>query len=234
MDFRKAMGSLPTYAMAAENGWASGHIPRGGCTERFDNTVKRIARRFIRRYGVFIALTALFFSYGYGVAAITRARTTKEVTERVTAEITARYEQEAQAARFAAEADRGEKARQAAMEKEADALAKLLYGYRDNSVRDKKTLVWCALARADSTAYPGTVADVVAQPKQWMFYSEHNQIRDDDRELAMAELESWHKGEYPAGWTSRLVYAAWEKDDIVLRDTWDNTSKTVWWRFTES
>lgn len=195
------------------------------------SNVRHFMRRFVRRYGVALALVAIIVTYGYGVAAITRARTTKEVTERVTAEITARYEQEAQAARFAAEIDQTDRIRFDVLQAEADALAKLLYGYKDNSDKDLHTLVWCALARADSTAYPGTVADVVAQPKQWMGYSDKNPIRDAYREIALAELEKWHSGEYPEGWSSRLVYAHWEPGDVVLRDTWENTSRTTWWRW---
>lgn len=167
---------------------------------------------------------------------VVRITTTEEVTAAVTSELRAGFskyladmEYEQSAAAFLA----GEASLQTAMDLEADSLAKLLYGYRNNSLRDRKTLLWCVLARVDSSAYPGSVEGVVDQPKQWMFYSAENPIREDDRQLALEQLKLWHEGKYPAGFSDDFVYAEWSSTDIALRNTWEKNSSTSWWRFPE-
>ena len=85
----------------------------------------------------------------------------------------------------------------------------------------------------DSAAYPGSVEAVISQPQQWMFYSDGNPIRDDDKSLAMEQLKAWHEGRYPAGFSDDFVYAEWSKSDIALRNTWEKTSATSWWRMPE-
>ena len=47
------------------------------------------------------------------------------------------------------------------LQQEAEYLAKMLYGTaRNNSERDQRTAVWCALNRVDSAGYPSTVKEV--------------------------------------------------------------------------
>jgi hypothetical protein len=65
---------------------------------------------------------------------------------------------------------------EALLDSEAQAVAKVLYGVKDNSEEDLKTYVWCVLNRVDSADYPDTLADVIGQPKQWMRYSEDNPV----------------------------------------------------------
>lgn len=119
------------------------------------------------------------------------------------------------------------------MSEEADALARLLYGYRNNSLRDRKTLIWCVLMRVDSPAYPGTVGGVVNQAQQWMFYSPENPIREDDRRIALDQLKAWHEGKYPAGLSTEFVFAEWSEHDIALRNEFQTGSRTAYWRMPE-
>lgn len=167
---------------------------------------------------------------------IARHNTTETVTARVTSELRAGFNQYLADLEYERSAEQfltGDESLQTAMDAEADSLARLLYGYRNNSLRDRKTLIWCVLARVDSKAYPGSVAGVVDQAKQWMFYSIDNPIREDDRQLALEQLQLWHEGKYPAGFSDDYVYAEWTASDIALRNTWEKDSSTSWWRFPE-
>lgn len=198
------------------------------------------ARNFWKKYRLSILAAAgltIWTLVTCGITgAVVRNNTTKEVTAQVTSELRAGFQAyldqqdyERSASAFLA----GEASLQTAMDLEADSLAKLLYGYRNNSLRDRKTLIWCVLARVDSSAYPGSVEGVVDQQKQWMFYSSDNPIREDDRQLALEQLKLWHEGKYPAGFADDYVYAEWSSSDIALRNTWEKSSGTSWWRFPE-
>ena len=163
---------------------------------------------------------------------VVRKRTTAEVTSELRAgfsDYLAQQDYERSAAAFLT----GEDSLQTAMDAEADSLARLLYGYRNNSLRDRKTLIWCVLARVDNNGYPGSVEAVVNQDKQWMFYTSDNPIREDDRAIALEQLREWHSGKYPEKFDDSFVYAEWSASDIALRNTWLKSSDTSWWRFPE-
>lgn len=114
---------------------------------------------------------------------------------------------------------------------EADEIARAIGTM--NSKRMKQSMLWNILMRVDSPYYPNTVKEVVRQPSQWMFYNEGNPVRDDDVNLALEQLRLWHEGRYPAGLSSTFVYGEWSEHDYVLRDTWDKTYKTNYWRMPE-
>ena len=117
------------------------------------------------------------------------------------------------------------------LRKEADAIAKAIGTM--NTKQMKLSMLWNILMRVDSPYYPDSVAEVIAQPSQWMFYKDSNPIRDDDVQLALEQLRLWHEGRYPAGLSSTFVYGEWSEHDYVLRDTWDKTYKTNYWRMPE-
>lgn len=191
---------------------------------------------FIKRNAIAMLVIAALALEGWAVAIYTEKRVTKEVTASVTAELRQgfqKYLDEMERQRMASGLLTGEASLQAAMEDEAKAIAKLLYGYRNNSLRDRKTLIWCVLARVDSNAYPNTVEAVVDQAKQWMFYQSNNPVRPDDQELAMEMLKEWHDGKYPAGFSSEFVYAEWSAHDIALRNEYQTSSKTKYFRYPE-
>lgn len=193
-------------------------------------------RVFWRDYKIAIIIGVLFALYTGFVcdltAYIVRKRTTAEVTSELRAgfsDYLAQQDYERSAAAFLT----GEDSLQTAMDAEADSLARLLYGYRNNSLRDRKTLIWCVLARVDNNGYPGSVEAVVNQDKQWMFYTSDNPIREDDRAIALEQLREWHSGKYPEKFDDSFVYAEWSAADIALRNTWLKSSETSWWRFPE-
>lgn len=116
------------------------------------------------------------------------------------------------------------------VERESKAIAKVLYGVRNNSTDDLKTCVWCILNRVDSTMYPDTVEEVIAQPKQWMGYREDNPVLEDLYQLAHETLVQWYNGDRRPV-SADYVYLNWTPSEIVLRDNWEDGSRTHYWRY---
>ena len=115
------------------------------------------------------------------------------------------------------------------LQQEAEYLAKMLYGTaRNNSERDQRTAVWCALNRVDSIGYPNTVKEVCQQSSQWIGYSDDNPILTNLYNIAMKELETWHNGYRPVG--IEYIYMNWSTKQITLRDTWKKDNDTSYWQ----
>ena len=115
------------------------------------------------------------------------------------------------------------------LQEEAECLAKLLYGTaRNNSARDQRTTIWCALNRVDHPSYPNTVREVCEQPNQWMGYSDDNPVLDELYDIAMTELQTWHNNYRPVNYD--YIYMSWSSKEIVLRDTYEKTNNTRYWQ----
>lgn len=113
---------------------------------------------------------------------------------------------------------------------EADALARVLYGVKDNSQADLITYCWCVFNRVDNSAFPSTLEDVIAQPSQWMRYSPDNPVLEDLYQLARGQLDLWHSGNHRPC-SSEFVYMNWSPSRIKLRDHWEEGSGTEYWRW---
>lgn len=113
---------------------------------------------------------------------------------------------------------------------EADMLAKVLYGVKDNSDEDLITYCWCVFNRVDNAAFPGTLEDVIEQPQQWMRYSADNPVLDSLYALAREQLDLWHSGSHRPV-SNEYVYMNWSPSRIKLRDRWDDGSNTEYWRW---
>lgn len=188
--------------------------------------------RFIRRHGITMLVVVLLAAWTVTTCTIAAHNAAVDMEKRLAVE----YEERIQA--FYAEqaaAQEAEKERlhtaEAQMQREADAIARVIGTM--NTKRMKGTMLWNILCRVDNPNYPGSVEAVIEQPSQWIFYSESNPIREDDRQFALEQLEIWHDGRYPAGLTSAFVYGEWSENDYVIRDTWDRNSRTNYWRFPE-
>ena len=121
---------------------------------------------------------------------------------------------------------------EATLRAESEDLARVLYGVKDNSTDDLRTLCWCVFNRVDSAEFGDSVAEVVAQPKQWMGYDESNPVLESLYKLAREELLRWREGAVrPCG--TDYVYMQWSPSEIVLRNTWTNSSSTRYWRSKE-
>ena len=114
---------------------------------------------------------------------------------------------------------------------EAEMLARVLYGVKDNSTDDLRTYCWCVLNRVDHPYYPDTLADVIAQPQQWMRYSEDNPVLDQLWQIARTELDRWHSLRRPV--SSEYVYMSWSQNDICLRDSFIANGTTKYWRWNQ-
>ena len=116
------------------------------------------------------------------------------------------------------------------IEREAEYIAKVLYGTAANHAdSDKKAVVWCVLNRVDHNSHPDTVEEVCEQPKQWMGYSSDNPVVADLYELALEELKVWHSGEHRP-MNSSYIYLSWSSKEILLRDTFEVSKNTNYWR----
>lgn len=120
---------------------------------------------------------------------------------------------------------------------EAEALAKVIYGIRDNSEDDMRTHIWCILNRVDrkdgefSTA--NTLEEVIGKPGQWIFYDESYEypVVEGLYQIALEEVIAWHDGHRPC--SADYVYEEWSRDEIVLRSTWEYGKDTKTWRYGE-
>lgn len=198
--------------------------------------LRDMATRFFRQHGIALMVVVALIIWTVTTCSIAAHNARVKTTEELTAQYSAEYEAKIQAFYDAQEAARvaeneALQSAQAQMEREADALARLIGTMKTK--RMKQTMVWNVLVRVDSPTYPGSVEEVIGQPKQWMFYDESNPIREDDRQLALEQLQIWHDGRYPAGLDKTFVFGEWSENDYVLRNTWDKNSSTLYWRMPE-
>lgn len=117
-------------------------------------------------------------------------------------------------------------------EQQATALARVLYGVRDNSEADLRTACWCVFNRVDSPDYPDTLEEVIAQPQQWMRYDPENPVIDKLYRIAEQELDAWQNGK-TRPITSDFVYMTWSPTTIKLRNAWNDGFTTDYWRWSE-
>lgn len=116
------------------------------------------------------------------------------------------------------------------IEKEAEYIAKVIYGTAKNHAdSDKRAVVWCILNRVEHYAYADTVKEVCEQQKQWMGYSEENPVLTDNFELALAELKIWHSNDHRPV-SDEYIYLSWSSKEILLRDTFEENKNTHYWR----
>ena len=199
---------------------------------RFRRAVKK---NQLYQFVVGVVVCAMCFGLGCGHQAVVSKRDYNERLEAKIAEITNGYEttilqmgdshnEEIQALRAEYENLTPEEQ----LKQEGEFLARMLYAYRNNSERDLRTAVWCALNRVDSAGYPDSVKGVCQQASQWMGYSDDNPILSNLYEIAMKELETWHSGYRPVG--IEYVYMDWSSKQITLRDTYKKTNDTNYWQ----
>ncbi len=201
-----------------------------------ENAFYEWVKRFWRRNGILIIAMILIALWTWVVSVISAKKAREETEARLSVQYAAEYEDKLAAYIEEQEAVRrviGDESVQAQISKEADAIARVIG--KMNTKRMKQTEIWNILMRVDSPFYPNTVEEVVNSPQQWMFFDPEasNPIRDDDRALAIEQLQLWHDGRYPAGLSAEFVYGEWSSADYVLRDRWEKDSRTQYWRMPE-
>ncbi len=113
---------------------------------------------------------------------------------------------------------------------EAEVVAKVLYGTALHNTREQQeAVVWCILNRVENSFYPDNVIDVCRQDRQWMGYSDDNPILQELYDVAYDILTGYYEGSYRA-MSPEYVFLSWSSTEIVLRDTFEETSHTHYWR----
>lgn len=126
----------------------------------------------------------------------------------------------------------GEASREAAINVEVDAVAKVIAKLSTDA--QKATEACCMLARVMNRYYPNSFQEVAEQASQWMFYDHeaNNTFTEHDREIADSIVRPYmESGIVPNGLTDQMVYGEWSTNDFVLRDSYKTTSTMHTWRF---
>ena len=122
---------------------------------------------------------------------------------------------------------------QTEQDQDIKAIAKVLYGYRYNSVRDLEGSVWVILNRVDDKAefnYFSNIEAVVGQPSQWMGYSDSNPVIEDLYSIAEAVMSEYNSdGKRPFG--KDFLFFTWSQDYIVFRTEFKESPTCKYWRF---
>lgn len=118
------------------------------------------------------------------------------------------------------------------LDTQAQMLARVLYGIKDNSEKDMKTYCWCVFNRVDSPDYPDSLEEVIEQPQQWMRYNPESPVLTSLYNIAREQILLWQNGTTrPVG--TEFVFMNWSPTDLSLRDNWNEGSRTHYWRWGE-
>ena len=117
------------------------------------------------------------------------------------------------------------------IEREAEYISKVVYGMgKNHSVNDQMAIVWCILNRVESKDYPSTIAEVCQQPHQWIGYSDDNPVLTEIYDMVLPILKNWHNNAHRP-MDKSYIYLSWSSDEILLRDTFEVTKSTHYYRF---
>lgn len=198
-------------------------------------SMNKIAETFIRKHMITIILASLMLVEGLIVGAGTAHRVRQETEARLAAEYAAQldaYKADQAQAEQAAHWLSGDASREAAINQEVDAVARVIAKLSTDA--QKATEAACMLARVMSPAYPNSFREVAEQPQQWMFYDPlaDNTFTQHDREIADSIVRPYmESGIVPNGLTADLVYGEWTPGDFILRDSYKTTSTMHTWRY---
>lgn len=94
---------------------------------------------------------------------------------------------------------------------------------------DYVTAAWGMDARKRNPIYPDTFIEVLEQKGQYP-YSENADVTKADYELAEKVLGVIRNADH-AEVSSDYIYASFETEGVTLRDTWEITTKTHFWKW---
>jgi len=117
------------------------------------------------------------------------------------------------------------------IEREAEYISKVVYGMgKNHDVNSQKAIVWCVLNRVESPGYSNDIVEVCRQAHQWIDYSDDNPVIESIYDMVLEILKNWHnEGHRPM--SKDFIYLSWSSDEILLRDTYEVTKSTRYWRF---
>lgn len=101
---------------------------------------------------------------------------------------------------------------------------------RYNLTDEAKALAcWVVFNRVDSANYPDNVDGVLWQPCQFCEYSDEEAPTEGNMVIATNQVSRWKNGDIrPA--PSRAVFITVSSDGVVLRDSFEETRSTGYWR----
>lgn len=110
-------------------------------------------------------------------------------------------------------------------------MAKVLYGYRDNSEKDLEGICWVILNRVDNQSEFrnfNTLSDVINCPSQWMGYNENNPVIDSLYDIAESVLTSYETdGRRMFG--QEYLYFEWSSEYLVFKsELYDSRTCKTW------
>lgn len=121
---------------------------------------------------------------------------------------------------------------QAAIRREAQYMARVLYGTaRNNTAEAQRAVCWCIINRVESSLFPNSIEEVCSQPVQWMGYSNDNPVTQDLFDVAMSVLDDWHSGGIRM-FSQDYLYLSWSEHEIILRTSFNETKNTRYWHVT--
>ncbi len=115
---------------------------------------------------------------------------------------------------------------QAAIQREAQAMARVLYGTAlHNSREAQKAVCWCIINRTESTLFPNSIEEVCSQPVQWMGYSDDNPVTQELYDVALEVVQTWHDGGIRM-FSKEYLFLTWAEHEIILRTTFNESGNT--------
>lgn len=101
---------------------------------------------------------------------------------------------------------------------------------RYNLTDEAKALAcWVVFNRVDSSEYPDNVEGVLWQPGQFCEYSDSEAPTEENFIIATNQLSRWRNGDIRPV-PSTAVFITVSGDGVVLRDNFEETTKTQHWR----
>ena len=118
---------------------------------------------------------------------------------------------------------------QAAVLREAQAMAKVLYGTaRYHSEEAQAAVCWLIINRAESSLFPNSIEEVCSQDKQWVGYSADNPITQDLYRVALDVVEAWNNDGIRM-FSRDFLYLSWSDSEIILRTSFNENKNTRYW-----
>jgi hypothetical protein len=194
-------------------------------------SAKKVFHKFWKKHGVAVSAVSMLVAWTCATCGITGAIVKHNTTMEITAMVQSEMRQEFQDYLDQQEAARAasEDPLEAWIKRDAEAVARVLYGVKDNSDKDLKTYCWCVFNRVDNPSFANSLEEVVSQPDQWMRYSPNNPVLESLYQLAYTEVKNWRTGEHRPV-SNEYVFMNWTPTDICLRDSFRESSRTHYWR----
>lgn len=107
-------------------------------------------------------------------------------------------------------------AQKALMEEQAKTVAKVLYAMKGNREAGLHLACWAVFDRVDHVRYADDLYAVCSADQAFMGWSDSNPVLDELYNIALEEVQRWHRGIRPLD--TAFVYLYWSPSEIYLFD----------------